>query len=53
MFSFTSGVTGAAILAANTEVLMVALSSIYVAMCGVCVNMLSSIVIDNIPTQFR
>jgi hypothetical protein len=48
-----SSVAGAALLAANTEVLMVSLASIYIATCGVCVNMLSSIVIDIIPTQFR
>jgi hypothetical protein len=53
IFTFTSGVAGAALLAANTEVLVVALSSIFIAMCGVCVNMVSSIIIDIIPTQFR
>jgi hypothetical protein len=52
-FSFVSSVAGAALLAANTEVLVVTLSSIFIAMCGVCVNMLSSIVVDVIPTQFR
>jgi hypothetical protein len=43
----------ATLLAANSEVLVVAMSSIFIAMCGVCVNMVSSIVIDFIPTQFR
>ncbi|PNF35659.1 hypothetical protein B7P43_G17680 [Cryptotermes secundus] len=44
---------GAALLAANTEALVVTLSSLYIATTGVCINMLSTIVIDLIPTQFR
>jgi hypothetical protein len=48
-----SSVSGAALNFANTELLVVALSSVFIAMSGVCVNMLSSIVIDNISTQLR
>ncbi|KDR21687.1 synaptic vesicle glycoprotein 2B-like [Zootermopsis nevadensis] len=48
-----SSVCIATINVANTELLLVVLSSIFIAMAGVSVNMLSSIVIDNIPTQLR
>jgi hypothetical protein len=45
--------SGVALTFANAELLVVALASIFIAMSGVCVNMLNSIVIDNIPTQLR
>jgi ABC-type branched-subunit amino acid transport system permease subunit len=48
-----SSVSGAALNVANTELLVVALSSIFIAMSGVCVSMVNSIVIDNIPTHLR
>ncbi|XP_069704226.1 synaptic vesicle glycoprotein 2B-like [Periplaneta americana] len=37
----------------NTEVGIVALASLFIATTGVCVNMLNSIVVENIPTQLR
>jgi hypothetical protein len=52
-FILTSSVAGALLLVANTELLVVALSSVFIAMAGVCVNILNNVVIDNIPTQLR
>ena len=49
----TSSVSGCLLVVANSELLVVALSSIFIAMSGVCVNILNNVVIDNIPTQLR
>ncbi|GFG38510.1 hypothetical protein Cfor_01076, partial [Coptotermes formosanus] len=52
-FILTSSVSGAFLLLANSELLVVTLSAVFIAMAGVCVNMLNTIVIDNIPTRLR
>jgi hypothetical protein len=52
-FTLTSSVVGALLLLARSEVIVVALSSIFIATAGVCVNILNNVVIDNIPTKLR
>jgi hypothetical protein len=52
-FTLTSSVSGALLLLANSQLIVVTLSSVFIATAGVCVNILNSIVIDNIPTKLR
>jgi len=52
-FTLTSSVSGALLLVVNSEVILVTLSSVFIATGGVCVNILNNVVIDNIPTKLR
>lgn len=52
-YTLTSTVSGALLLAVKSEVILVLLSSVFMATGGVSVNILNIVVIDNIPTNLR